>query len=206
MRVPRWMMENRLRTREIPIAQKISGTSRMGLTLSRVSQSLYEQAEGMKCEESGEALNSYFEILTQCLGLSEAQLDAGRELRGKILRFLEMHITDPALGPAEIATAVGVSVRHLHRMFSAGGNTIGDYIRARRLQQCRKDLADPELRNKSITEIAFFWGFSDAAHFSHSFRKEFGISARKFRADAQQTQGSGFTPEANARAGDSALN
>jgi AraC-like DNA-binding protein len=38
------------------------------------------------------------------------------------------------------------------------------------------------LRNKTITEIAFSWGFSDSAHFSRSFRKQFGICPRVFRA------------------------
>jgi len=38
------------------------------------------------------------------------------------------------------------------------------------------------LHGKTITEIAFFWGFSDSAHFSRSFRRRFGISPRIFRA------------------------
>jgi transcriptional regulator GlxA family with amidase domain len=81
-----------------------------------------------------------------------------------------------------IAEAMGISVRHLHRVFSVTGCSVGDYIRVLRLDQCRKDLADARFLDRSITEIAFARGFSDAAHFSHSFRKQFGISARTFRA------------------------
>jgi AraC-like DNA-binding protein len=40
------------------------------------------------------------------------------------------------------------------------------------------------MRDRTITEIAFLWGFSDSAHFSHSFRKEFGTSPRAFRSRA----------------------
>ena len=46
------------------------------------------------------------------------------------------------------------------------------------------------LQEKTITEIAFFRGFSDAAHFSHAFKKEFGVSPRAFRAQTMTRQGS----------------
>ena len=59
---------------------------------------------------------------------------------------------------------------------------MGDYVRVRRLEECRKDMLDFRHRAKTITEIAFGWGFSDAAHFSHAFRKQFGISPRAFRS------------------------
>jgi AraC-like DNA-binding protein len=73
-------------------------------------------------------------------------------------------------------------VRHLHRIFAAKGCTVTEWIRERRLERCRADLADPRLRERNITDIAFFWGFSDSAHFSHRFRQEFGVSPREFRA------------------------
>src|SRR5215469_11136372 len=44
LRVPRWMMEKYLRTREIPIAQRITGVG-LGATLCRLSQSFYDEAD-----------------------------------------------------------------------------------------------------------------------------------------------------------------
>ena len=35
--------------------------------------------------------------------------------------------------------------------------------------------------DRTITEIAMKWGFSDAAHFSRSFKAAFGISPHAFR-------------------------
>jgi AraC family transcriptional activator of tynA and feaB len=199
LRVPRWMMENRLRTREIPVARGIRGTAGTGATLSRLSQSLYNEAEWMKEDECAAALDAYFEILAACIGRREALLHPGPALRGRIHRFIDAHISEPTLGPGEIASAVGISVRHLHRLFSmTGGTTLGDYIRAHRLEQCRHDLANPRLREKKITEIAFFWGFSDSAHFSHSFRKQFGVSPRVFRAHSA-LKGQGAVTEEHLR-------
>jgi AraC family transcriptional activator of tynA and feaB len=195
LRVPRWMMENRLRMREIPITQKICGGAGLGATLFRLSQSLYDSAERMNADDGASALDAYFEILEASIGGGEAPVRHGAEGCGRILRFVDAHISEPTLGPIEVAAAMGVSVRHLHRLFSATGNTLGDYIRARRLEQCRNDLANPRFREKTITDIAFFWGFSDAAHFSHSFRKQFGVSPRAFRAQGTGRGQSGVRDE-----------
>lgn len=195
LRVPRWMMENRLRLREIPIAQRIEGRSGLGATLARLSQSLYEQAERMKAEDGAAALNAYFQILETCIVGRGISHQRNPELRGQIYRFIDAHLSEPTLGPVEIASALEVSVRHVHRVFSLTGTTLGDYIRSRRLEQCRSDLANPRLRERTITEIAFFWGFSDSAHFSHAFRNFFGVSPRFFRACAMAELKNGVNDE-----------
>jgi AraC-like DNA-binding protein len=187
LRAPRWLMEERLQTREIPIAQKISGTNRTGATLSRLSESLYDEAGSMQEDESVAALDTYFQTLAACIGHGAAGAESGTPLLSAILQYLETHLADPSLAPNQVALTMEISLRHLHRVFAATGTTIGDYVRARRLEHCRKDMLNPRLRAKTITEIAFFWGFSDAAHFSHTFRKRFGVSAREYRAAQLQT-------------------
>jgi len=182
LRVPRWMMENRLRMCEIPIAQKIAGRTALGTRLFRLSQTLYDDATSLTEDEVAGALDCYFEVLAGCIPGHEAAAPETPDLRARIQHFVGTHIAEATLTPFVIADAMGVSVRHLHRVFSMSGNTLGDYIRTLRLEHCRKDLVDPLLRNRSITDIAFARGFCDAAHFSHSFRKQFGISAREFRA------------------------
>jgi AraC family transcriptional regulator, positive regulator of tynA and feaB len=178
LRVPRSAMEEKLQMREIPIAKRICGGTVAGRTLSSLMQSLYDEAEWMQEEETSAALDSFFEALARDKG----SLPKPPELSGRIFQYVDAHISEPTLGPCEVASAMGISVRHVHRVFSASGMTMGDYVRLRRLEQCRDDLANPRLREKTITEIAFCRGFSDAAHFSHLFRKKFGISARLFRA------------------------
>jgi AraC-like DNA-binding protein len=184
LRVPRWMMEDRLRMRDIPITQKIGGGSALGATLSRLSQTLYDEAAWLQEDELAGAVDNYFEVLAGCLRGHEVHSPGVPELRVRILRFIAVHIAEPTLSPCEIAAAMDISVRHLHRVFSVTGNTLGDYIRGLRLEQCREDLANPRFQDRSITEIAFASGFCDAAHFSHSFRKQFGVSAKAFRAQS----------------------
>jgi AraC-like DNA-binding protein len=179
------LIEDRLQTSALPLARRIPGNAQPGAALFRVSRSLYRDAEMWKAEDETAALETYFNILSACIGHCKANVSVGQrcdELTSRIQSFIETHLTEPTTGPAEIAAAVGISVRHLHRLFSLRGHTVGDWIRGRRLLQCRRDLADPRLRERTITEIAFFWGFSDSAHFSRCFRTQFGICPRVFRS------------------------
>ena len=103
-------------------------------------------------------------------------------LPASLRESIESRLSDPGLCPARIAAAHGISTRQLHRLFKQTGTPFGAFVRRRRLERCRDDLADPRLRPLPMTEIAFRWGFSDSAHFSRCFRATFGCTAREFRA------------------------
>ncbi len=187
LRIPRWLVQDRLQSRTLPVLPRIMGKHGLGATLFRVAASLYEEAEAMSFEEGVTALEAYLGILAGCLARPEAfstMLGQCAQLRPRIEHYIETHLAEPILGPAAIAAMAGISVRHLHRLFAAKGCTVVEWIRERRLERCRTDLADPCLTRRGITDIAFSWGFSDSAHFSHCFRKEFGVSPRQFRSQA----------------------
>jgi AraC-binding-like domain len=113
LRVPRWMIENRLQLHKIPITQRICGTRGAGSILSRLSQSLYEEAERFQEDEGAAALDAYFQILSACLGRAESEEHSPPQLRSRIQRFIDDHLPDPGLRPAEIAAAADISTRHL---------------------------------------------------------------------------------------------
>lgn len=94
--------------------------------------------------------------------------------------YIDKRLDDPELSPYSIAQAHHISVRYLHLIFSERGLTVGGWVRMRRLEKCRAALMD-RTRDRSITEIALHWGFSDAAHFSRSFKASFGTSPKRFR-------------------------
>jgi AraC family transcriptional activator of tynA and feaB len=184
LRVPLWSMKDHLRRVDIPVMRRISGSCRNGAVLYRLSRSLYEEAGRMSREEAAAALEAHFEVLSACLDGGSHPEPRAVELRQQIQRYIDARISESSLNPVEIAASVGISVRHLHRLFLVTGSTLGEHVRTQRLNGCRADLANPQMRDRTITEIAFLWGFSDSAHFSHSFRKEFGTSPRAFRSRA----------------------
>lgn len=99
----------------------------------------------------------------------------------RIRAFIDAHLADPELGPEQIAHGCGISIRRLHRSFVETDWSTCGWIRHRRLARCREDLLDPGKDDLSITQIAFRWGFNDAAHFSRAFRNAYDQSPRDLR-------------------------
>lgn len=110
-----------------------------------------------------------------------------RDLLARIHTFVEEHLGDPDLSPATVAAANYVSVRYLHRLFEAQETTLAAWIRRRRLERCRRDLADPALRVLPICAIAARWGLTNPTHFSRLFRSEYGLQPTEYRRAAQET-------------------
>ncbi|WP_214404403.1 helix-turn-helix domain-containing protein [Pseudonocardia lacus] len=105
-----------------------------------------------------------------------------RALLREVCAHIDEHLADPGLGPDSIAAAHFVSVRQLHRLFAATGETVARRIRRLRLERCRHDLADRRAAGDSVTDIARRWGFADLAGFSRAFRAAYGCSPSEYRA------------------------
>ncbi|SHN47365.1 helix-turn-helix domain-containing protein [Cryptosporangium aurantiacum] len=105
-------------------------------------------------------------------------------LLAQIHAFINQHLGEARLSPRDIAAAHHISVRYLHKVFQDEGHTVAGVVRARRLERCRRDLADPLLADRPISAIAARWGFSSAAHFSQTFRSAYGLSPREFRHES----------------------
>src|ERR1700722_20267326 len=88
--------------------------------------------------------------------------------------FIREHLRDPDLCIDQISASLGCTKRYLHMLFSERGITVSDYIWRARLQHCRQELEN--YGGKTITDVAFSWGFSSSSHFSRVFRKNFGVS------------------------------
>ena len=114
-------------------------------------------------------------------GTATTQLEAFKD---RIRDFIGQHLRDPLLSIDRIAQALNCSKRHLHNAFADEEDTLAHYILRRRLQACMRDLKRPDYLQRTITDIAFSWGFNNGAHFSRAFRDHTGMSPSDFRAAA----------------------
>jgi AraC-like DNA-binding protein len=106
-----------------------------------------------------------------------------RALTARIHAFIQANLGDADLTPSAVAEAHHISLRYLHKLFQQNGHTVAGWIRARRLERCHRDLADPGLAARPINAIAARWGFTSPAHFSQAFRSAYGLSPRQFRQE-----------------------
>jgi AraC-like DNA-binding protein len=105
----------------------------------------------------------------------------------QIHRYVERHLGDPRLSPRSIAAAHHISVRYLHKLFQSQGTTVNGWIRDRRLDKCRCELADPRYRNRSIGAIGARWSLSPASYFSRVFKETYGFTPSEARARTRAT-------------------
>jgi AraC-like DNA-binding protein len=118
--------------------------------------------------------------------VTDVQDDAARlprqvALLGEIKTFIDRNLGDPDLSPTTIAAAHHISVRYLHHLFRQDEQTVGGFVRERRLERCRADLTDPRLAGQSMSVIRAQWGFQDAAVFNRAFKKDYGITPGEYR-------------------------
>lgn len=98
--------------------------------------------------------------------------------------FIEQRLPDASLSAAHVARAVGISARHLSRVFADDGISVPKYILERRLTRAHAQLTAPFDASVTIADVARSCGFSSATYFSSSFVARFGRRATDVRRDA----------------------
>ena len=111
------------------------------------------------------------EALSQCQAFHREQVRA----------LVRARLRDPGLNVGAIARQLRLSPSTLHRAWAGEACSLSDWIWAQRLDAARRDLCDPALAGRSVSQIAFSWGFNDAAHFSRAFRARFGCAPSDLR-------------------------
>jgi len=109
------------------------------------------------------------------------------ELRARL--HVKARLRERDLNPEDIARAMGLSRSALYRLFHESGG-IAHYIREQRLRRCFGELAGGR-SGMQVAQVAYRWGFADAAHFSRLFRQRFGCtpSETQERATAALAKG-----------------
>lgn len=111
------------------------------------------------------------------------------ELLEQCLVFIDAHLSDPELNPQIVADAAHISVRYLHQIFKRSGITCASYIRSRRLERVKADLALGEFATVSVEKILQRWGVQNPSHFGQVFKRIEGCTPVEFRRKALISRG-----------------
>lgn len=104
-----------------------------------------------------------------------------RTIADRIIDYINENIDDEHLAPSGIARANGISHRYLNKIFEGRGTTVQRHILNVRLELCRKALHDEAWSGRSISEIAYAYGFTNMSHFCRVFKNAYGVNARASR-------------------------
>jgi AraC-like DNA-binding protein len=108
-------------------------------------------------------------------GLRAARLGAIKADIGRELGNERLDIT-------AVARRHGVTPRYVQMLFESEGATFTEFVREQRLGRAHGMLANPGLRDRTISAIAFEVGFGNLSYFNRLFRKNFGATPSDIRA------------------------
>ncbi len=174
--------------------------------LSRYMRDLYELSGSMNDEQRSSLDDVTASLIAATLnGLGEGVDENSSAVASSVLlhakQVIDNNIQNSDLDAAGVAKASGVSRAALYRLFEPYDGVM-NYIRRRRLYGSLRNLIDPMQQNRTIAEIAFDWGFTNEAHFSRAFRKQFKMSPSEARQQEQGIPSVSLNPMDDERIGD----
>ena len=111
--------------------------------------------------------------------VEEKQVKGNDELlMERIMKVINDHLDDSDFNVDALTKEVGISRAQLHRkMKEMTGLPVSEFIRNIRLEQAVRLLEEQKI---NVTQVAYSVGFSNLAHFSTVFRKQFGVSPTEY--------------------------
>lgn len=152
----------------------------------RILTDLFEDAGEFKEPTAQSLIDTALAVLSDAIREHQPAAPQRQTLTDKrladVLRFIELHLSDPKLSLAMVAKGCGISPRYLSLLLKLNGTPFSTLIWERRLKMAGQWLATSKPAEASISEIAYRVGFKSAAHFSRMFKREFDLSPRQYRA------------------------
>lgn len=107
-------------------------------------------------------------------GLTSRVAESDSPARKRLIqRYILDNLRDDSLNIASISQQLHLSPSSIHRAFALHGQTVMGWVWQQRLEGIRQELLAGKHAG-TLSELCRDWGFSDSAHFSRAFRRQFG--------------------------------
>ena len=164
---------------------RVDGKDPVAMLVRKCFETVWQNRNGMSPLDLLKSIEATLTVLALSLrGKAKCQTRSKDSIYDQVLVYIEKHLDDATLSPANIAKVHGCSLRSLHALFCGRGTTVAGHIRYRRLEQCRRDLVSG-LTDPRVSDIAFKWGFTDLSHFSKLFKTSFGVTPKDYRKSVE---------------------
>jgi AraC-like DNA-binding protein len=169
------------------MARRLGGSGGVARLALETMRSAYRELPGMSDAAArgvGDAITQFVHLaMLDLAGIGNA-VTQREALRERIKQHVATRLGDPGLSVDSVALALNCSRRQLYNAFAEEPDGVAGYVLRRRLEACRRTLEDRGHGHRSITDIAFGFGFSNMAHFSRVFRAHLGVPPSDYRRAA----------------------
>lgn len=195
VKIPRERLRPLLKDPRSATTTPIVGTSPLSKAIKHYIQFLISIAEESLDEDQ---LELYFNNLLGLIAVAtstsaeEEKVNHLSQLETKIFhikQYILDNLEDPDLTPAKVASHFSISVSYLHKLFAKQAKTFGSFLRDHRLEYAAMYLQNQLGDRRTISELAYHFGFNDLSYFWRLFRKRYGMTPRTYRTDFQISKG-----------------
>lgn len=184
-KIPKKFLEKYLANPQQYCNYQIARNGPYNKILKEIFFSLWEQGKSEVYNDSLKALiDTFFSILPSIFERNEESPLCSKSdfLLINISYFIERNISNIALSQDMIAKEFNISSRYLRKIFQEKGiNCLSNHIRFLRLEKCASELIEINNNEKSVTEIAYKWGFNSSSSFTRAFKEYFGVPPKQYR-------------------------
>lgn len=121
-------------------------------------------------------------------GLHDTAWDDDQILLQSTKAYIRRNLADPDLSVEQLAQVQHVSVRKLHGVFSATGETPAAYVRRLRLEQATALLTARSVTRQGIGTIAAACGFRDTSTFTRAFIRAYRCTPTQWALVSAQSE------------------
>jgi AraC-like DNA-binding protein len=126
-------------------------------------------------------LHSVAAAYSEAFGARYVSVATAESRRFEITRYVDAHLGDSDLTVQKVALAFGVSDRYVRMLFEDSGEPLSAHIQRRRLEESARQLRDPLWHSRTVSEIAFNWGFNSLGSYDRAFKARFDVTPREYR-------------------------
>ena len=185
--IPARLIERRMGRLDRFLSRKVSPTQGTARILAPYMRSLHSLIEDVPDAARKAVLDASIELIFSCFDPEngdDVHSTRAAELLARARREIADRVELDEVSPEDVAQALGIGVRYLHKIFSTTGQTFSACVARERLDRAHQALINPRLCHTTTTEIAHRFGFYDSSHFNRSFKRRYGMTPAAYRAHA----------------------
>lgn len=149
-----------------------------GRILTAAFYALFDQLPSIHGSVASDLAMAFTGLVRSLLLSKRPSLDQAAFIRVRfdsICTFIEERLNDPGLNAELLCETFHLSRASLYRMFKKH-HGVDNYIRDRLLDRCFQELRVASPGRARVREVAERWGFDNASHFHHRFKRRFGMT------------------------------
>ncbi len=171
---------------EVKAGFTLPGQRREFALSERLFTELFDDGDELSPHIEELLLESALAVVADALNACENCLMVRKSLPDQrlqeVLRYIDIHLSDPGLSAGTVAEACNISPRYLSSLLKQNGTPFSELVWDKRMQIASRWLSSSKPGDISIAEIAFRVGFKSPAHFSRMFKRRYDKGPREYRA------------------------